>query len=236
MVFFLAWHDGASAHVAASSIMAAPQTAQPRRAQDAQALVDYVAQFLKTQTRAAARSALQVHVERPRTQGLASCDRLQAVRPKRLRSRTSIQVRCLAPQTWSLYVQANLALPGVHYTAARTMAPGDVVAADDVHAAQADLLRLPQDAITDPAQAIGRIATQRIRKGSAIKSGALRSAASIERGQRVHIETRGPGFVMRGTGQALQGGAPGSQIQVRTASGSVVSGIVINAATVQVPL
>jgi len=225
--------------VAAPSVASAQAAPASGRDQDAQVLMDYVAQFLQTQTRAAHGGALQIHVEAPRTKGLAPCDALQAIHSKGskgLRPRTSIQVRCLAPQTWSVYVQANLALSGVYYAATRSVAPGETVGPDDLRAVQADLLRLPADTITDAAQAIGRVATQRIRKGSAIKSGVLRDAQSIQRGQRVHTEARGSGFIMRGTGQALQGGAPGSTIQVRTASGQLISGIVVDAGTVRVPM
>jgi len=219
----------ATSHPATSRPATAAPPAQQR--QDAQAVADYVAQFLKTHTTHGA--ALQIHVQPPRTT-LPACDALQGVMPNTLRSRTAVAVRCLAPQAWNLTVQANLALPGVYYTAARTIAPGETLSMDDVRDVQADLLRLPADTITDPAQVAGRIATQRIRKGGTIQSGSLRAPDSIERGQRVHTEARGSGFVLRGSGQALQGGAPGSMIQVRTSSGQVVSGLVIDAATVRV--
>jgi len=211
-------------------------TAQVSRDQDAHAVAATVAQFLKTQAQSAQRDALHVRVVPPKTKGLRACDTLQVVPSKDLRARTTIQVRCLAPQTWTLYVQTHLSLPGVYYTAARTLVPGESIGPDDLRVAQADLLHVSTDTITDAAQAIGRITTQRIRKGGAIKSGVLRDAQSIQRGQRVYTEARGPGFAMRGVGQALQSGAPGSTIQVRTASGSVVSAMVLDATTVQVPL
>jgi len=199
-------------------------------------LADYVAHFLKTQAQAENRGALRIRIEPPKTKGLAPCDTWDAVSPKGLRSHTSIQVRCLAPHPWTLYVQTHLSLPGVYYTAARTLAPGETVAPDDLRTVRADLLHLSADTVTEAAQAVGRVTTQRIRKGGTLKSGVLRDAQSIQRGQRVHTEARGPGFSMRGAGFALQSGAPGSLIQVRTASGSVVSAIVVDATTVQVPL
>jgi len=207
--------------------------AAPKLQQDAQALADYVAQFLKTH--AAQGDALQVRAEPPRTT-VAACTQLHADVPRALRPRTAVAVRCLAPQAWNLTVHANLTLPGAYYAAARTIAPGETLGQDDVRRVQADLLRLPAGAVTDPAQLLGQVATQRIRQGSAIKSGSLRDPGSVQRGQRVHTEARGAGFVMRGEGQALAGGAPGATIAVRTASGAVISAIVINATTVQVPL
>jgi len=218
---------GAPSHAAAATLSA------PRLRQDAQALADYVAQFLKTH--AAQGDALQVHAEPPRTT-VAACTQLHAEMPRVLRPRTAVAVRCLAPQAWNLTVYANLTLPGAYYAAARTIAPGEALDQGDVRRVQADLLRLPAGAVTDPAQLLGRIATQRIRQGSAIRSGSLRDPGSIQRGQRVHVQARGAGFVMRGEGQALAGGAPGATIAVRMVSGAVISAFVVDATTVQVPL
>jgi len=237
LVCCVVWLGGASLalpHPAIAAPAAEASTPSPAsRPQNAQTVVDYVVQFLTTQTRATHGDALQIHVEPPRIT-LPACDDLQATMPKALRSRTAVTVRCLAPQIWNLTVQTHLTLPGTYYTAARTIAPGQTMTPDDVQDVQADLLRLPADTVTDPAQITGHIATQRIRKGSPIKSGSLRDPQSIQRGQRVYTEARGAGFVLRGAGQALQAGAPGSQIQVRTSSGQVISGIVMNTDTVRV--
>src|SRR3546814_19460342 len=65
---------------------------------------------------------------------------------------------------------------------------------------------------------VGYIASQRISAGTPIKSRALRDPDSIQRGQAVRTEARGTGFVATGEGQALQSGAPGPQIQVRSKS------------------
>lgn len=221
----------------ASAFAAEAVTAQPPAQQDAAAIAAHVTEFLQEQAGAYAGS-LQAHVEPPRTDRLAPCDHLQAVSApgQRLRSRMSVQVRCLAPQAWSVHVQANLVVQGFHYVATRTINPGETLSLDDLHGIEGDLLRLPPDTATDPAQIVGRIATLRIRSGAAIKSGSLRDPESVQRGQRVRTEARGPGFHISGEGQALQGGPPGSTIQVRSASGQVISGIVIDASTVQVPM
>lgn len=220
-----------------ASAVAAQAIPAPAPSQDAAALAAHVVEFLQEQAGAYAGS-LQAHVEPPRTDRLPPCDHLQAVSApgQRLRSRMSVQVRCLAPQVWSIHVQANLVVQGFHYAATRTINPGETVSLDDLHGIEGDLLRLPPDTATDPAQIVGRIATLRIRSGAAIKSGSLRDPESVQRGQRVRTEARGPGFHITGEGQALQGGPPGSTIQVRSSSGQVISGIVIDASTVQVPM
>ena len=90
------------------------------------------------------------------------------------------------------------------------------------------------DVVVDPAFAIGYIAQQRIGAGMVIKESALRDPDSIVRGQPVRTEARGVGFVATGEGVALESGAPGSVIQVRTSSGQVVTGTVINNTTVRI--
>ncbi|XOT97388.1 flagellar basal body P-ring formation chaperone FlgA, partial [Alcaligenes pakistanensis] len=65
---------------------------------------------------------------------------------------------------------------------------------------------------------------------------ALRDPQSITRGQTVRTVARGMGFMATGEGQALQSGAPGTQIQIKASSGQVISATVLDASTVQVIL
>src|SRR5690606_963012 len=112
--------------------------------------------------------------------------------------------------------------------------PGDTLTMDDLNPREGDLLRLSPNIATDPSLLVGHIATQRISAGSPIKTTALRDPDSIQRGQMIRTEVRGPGFVANGEGQALQSGAPGTQIQVKSSSGQVITGTVLNANTVLV--
>jgi flagella basal body P-ring formation protein FlgA len=56
------------------------------------------------------------------------------------------------------------------------------------------------------------------------------------RGSNVRINARGNGFVVSSEGQAMDNGAPGAMVQVRTANGQVVSGVVRNAGLVEIQL
>jgi len=204
-----------------------------RPQQNPQDLARFLEQFLKTH--APQGQALQVQVPSVRN-SVPACARLHAEMPQVLRARTAMVVRCLAPTAWNLTVPVTLSLPGAYYAAARTIAPGETLDQGAVKRVQADLLQLPATTVTEPEHVLGRIATQRITQGRAIQSGALRDSGSIQRGQSVRTEVRGAGFVMRGQGRALQSGAPGSQISVRTDSGAIISATVIDATTVQAPL
>jgi len=176
-----------------------------------------------------------VTVTPPRISRQAACEQFDLfLSNPQLRSRMSVGVRCLAPEPWSLYVQASVSIEGYYYVANRVINVGETLSLDDLTAREGDLLRLGTGVIVDPSLAIGYIAQQRISAGSTIRSSALRDPDSIVRGQPVKTEARGVGFVATGDGVAMESGAPGAMIQVRTSSGQVVTGTVVNNTTVRV--
>jgi len=175
-----------------------------------------------------------VSVDEPRITQQPACAELEAFLPGgALRSRTSVGVRCLAPHPWTLYVQASVRIMGHYFVANRTINRGETLSLDELDTREGDLLRNNR-LIGDPSHIVGWVATRRIAKGSPIQGNALRDPQSIERGNMIRTVARGVGFVITGEGQALESGAPGSQIQVRTGSGQIITGTVIDAHTVQV--
>lgn len=202
--------------------------------QDPAPIIAEVESFLHARAQAYPGTA-EIAVEPPRLTNQASCDQLEAFLAGNttLRPRMSVSVRCLAPQAWSLYVVANIRLIGHYYVANRTIPTGQVLSLDDLDMREGDLLR-DRQAITDPAHIVGYITTRRIPQGGEIRSNALRDGQSIQRGQAVRTIARGTGFVVTGEGQALEAGAPGTQIQIRSSSGQTITGTVIDAHTVQV--
>ena len=179
--------------------------------------------------------AAEVFVTPPRISRQVACEHLDTflVNPQ-LRSRMNVGVRCLSPEPWTLYVQASVSVTGYYYVTNRSIDTGETITMDDLVAREGDLLRLARGVVVDPALAIGYIAQQRISAGSVLRSSALRDPDSIVKGQPVRTEARGVGFVANGEGVALESGAPGSRIQVRTSSGQTVTGTVVNSTTVRV--
>lgn len=176
-----------------------------------------------------------VAVTPPRISRQAPCDHMETfLTNPQLRSRMNVGVRCLAPQPWTLYVQASVSVQGHYYVTNRSINVGESISLDDLVAREGDLLRLASGVVVDPSLAVGYIAQQRISAGSALRSSALRDPESIVRGQAVKTEARGVGFVANGEGVALEDGAPGTMIQVRTSGGQVVTGTVVNSSTVRV--
>lgn len=203
--------------------------------QNPEQVVQAVEQYILNQASSYAGTA-SVHVSPPTIRNETACDDLQPYLPStaKLRSRMTVTVRCQSPQPWTLRLKTELTIDGYYYMSNRTLNVGEVISLDDLVPREGDLLRLPPNTITDPSLAIGYITKQRINAGAAIKSNALRDAQSIERGQSVRTVAKGEGFIASGEGKALQGGAPGAQIQVRVSSGQVISGTVLDANTVQV--
>src|SRR3546814_601857 len=183
--------------------------------QDPALVVAEVEQFLQSQA-SNYPGSVHINIDAPRIARQTACEQLQAFLPsgQRLRSRMTVGVRCMAPEPWTSYVQASLSIQGYYYVANRNIQSGDVIGLDDMGAREGDILRLASGVVFDPSQAVGYIASQRISAGTPIKSRALRDPDSIQRGQAVRTEARGTGFVATGEGQALQSGAPGTQIQI----------------------
>lgn len=208
---------------------------QAQALQDPQQVANVAEQFLLEQA-SVYPGVASVHITAPTIRNQAQCDELQPHLSSgaRLRSRQTVTVRCLAPKPWSLHVQAQITIEGFYYTSNKTLQVGDIIRLDDLVTREGDILRLAPNTIIDPSLIIGYIASQRITAGSVIRSSALRDPQSIQRGQTVRTIARGVGFVATGEGQALQSGAPGTQIQVRVSSGDVISGTVLDAQTVQV--
>lgn len=219
--------------LAADARTAAATQGQPT--QSAAVVTTKVVEFLSQQASSYPGSA-HITVDAPRLQRHPACRDLQVYLPngQKLRSRMSVSVRCLAPIPWTTRVQATLAINGFFYVTNRTVEPGETLGLDDLVAREGDILSLARGTVVDPGNLIGQVASQRIPAGTPLKSGALRSPLSVQRGQTVRTEARGAGFLATGEGLTLQDGAPGEQIRVRTSSGQIISAIVMDAQTVQV--
>lgn len=182
---------------------------------------------------------LRARIEPPDIQNQPKCDNYEIFMPGRgatLRPTVTLGIRCQAPKPWVSYTQANIRIEGRYYITARPIQAGTTLGMQDLEQRKGDLLRLPRGTLIDPKQFIGYITRYRLNARKPIKASALRSPLSIERGQRVYMEVRGAGFVARSEGKAMEGGEPGDRIQVRTASGQMVTATVLDAQTVLIPM
>lgn len=180
----------------------------------------------------------EIAFEPLRRQDWEACQAMSAFLPSgmRPRPRMTVGVRCTAPSPWTAYLQASVSVPGTYYVASMPLSMGQTVKPEHLAPRSGDLLRLPLGAIVEPDQAIGRSTTQRVAAGQPLRQTALRHAEAVLRGHTVKLMARGPGFMVSSEGQAMDNAAPGSTVQVRTASGQVISGVVQDAGTVEIQL
>ncbi|CAB3761009.1 flagellar basal body P-ring formation chaperone FlgA [Paraburkholderia humisilvae] len=223
----------AAAFTAAASSDAAAAAGQ----QDPESIRATALAFLQQQT-AGLPGKITITVAPGFQRGLAACTALEPFLPvgARLWGRTSVGVRCAGARPWTIYLQARISLLATYYTAARQIAPGETLSAADLVAHDGDLAVLPQTVITDPSQAVGAVALQRIGTGMPLRQDTLRSAASVTAGQTVRVVASGDGFTISAEGSAMNNAAPGQQVRVKTTNGQIVTGVVKDGATVEIQM
>jgi flagella basal body P-ring formation protein FlgA len=224
----------ATASTASTATTAAPQ---PPGQQDPDTIRRTALAFLQQQIAGLpGKTTATVSPAFPR--GLAACTTLEPFLPTgaRLWGRTTVGVRCAGARPWTVYLQAKVAVQATYYVAARQIAPGEPLSAADLVARDGDLTTLPVAVITDPAQAVGATALARISAGLPLRQDMLKSAASVSAGQTVRVVAAGAGFTISAEGSALANAAPGQSVRVRMSAGQIVTAIVKDAGTVEIPL
>ncbi|RKU00824.1 flagellar biosynthesis protein FlgA [Burkholderia sp. Nafp2/4-1b] len=227
----------AAAPATAATATASSQPATPPGQQDPESIRRTALAFLQQQIAGLpGKTTATVATAFPR--GLAACTTLEPFLPTgaRLWGRTTVGVRCAGERPWTVYLQAKVAVQATYYVAARQIAPGEPLTAADLVARDGDLTVLPLAVITDPAQAVGATALARISAGLPLRQDMLKSAASVSAGQTVRVVAAGAGFTISAEGSALANAAPGQSVRVRMAAGQIVTAIVKDAGTVEIPL
>ncbi|SPB14094.1 flagellar basal body P-ring biosynthesis protein FlgA [Caballeronia novacaledonica] len=217
---------------------AVPQApAAPATMQDGESIRVAAFNFLQQQA-AGLPGKVEITVTPVFPRGLAACSALDPFMPTgaRLWGRMTVGVRCVGERPWTLYVQARVSINATFYTAARAIAPGEVLSNADLVARDGDITAMPQAIVTDPAQAVGAVALSRVPAGLPLRTDMLRAASSVAIGQSVHVVAGGSGFSISAEGTAMNNAAPGQQVRVKTAAGQIITGIVKDSQTVEIAL
>ncbi|SAK39521.1 flagellar basal body P-ring biosynthesis protein FlgA [Caballeronia fortuita] len=221
------------------SMTPAPAQAQAAAAtlQDGESIRVATLNFLQQQA-AGLPGKVEITVTPVFPRGLAACSALDPFMPTgaRLWGRLTVGVRCVGERPWTLYVQARVSINATYYTAARAIAPGEVLGNADLVARDGDLTAMPQAIVTDPTQAVGAVALSRVPAGLPLRTDMLRAASSVSIGQTVHVVAGGSGFSISADGTAMSNASPGQQVRVKTAGGQIITGIVKDSQTVEVSL
>lgn len=157
---------------------------------------------------------------------LAPCGQFDISRPPGTRAwgRGHVIVRCLGEAGWRVYVPVHVRVKGDYLIAARPIAQGQTIAADDLGTQTGDLSELPPNILTDATLAIGKTASSAIPAGRPLRADLLKSPLVIRQGQTVKVVSRGPGFAVANEGRAITNAREGEVAQVRLGNGQVVSG------------
>ena len=159
---------------------------------------------------------------------LPACTQSYAFFPAGSRAwgKTSVGVRCATPTAWTIYVPANIKVSAEYLIAARPLALGQEITAGDFSTRQGELTQLPAGVLTDASQAIGRRLVNSVQAGQPLRRDAVRPPPAVQQGQDVALILQGNGFKISSEGYALGKAPEGEIVQVKTAGGNVVSGIV----------
>jgi len=166
---------------------------------------------------------------------LAACPQMQVFLPpgSRVWGKTNIGVSCEMP-VWKIYLQANISVMSQYLTAAAPLTQGRVVTSQDLMYQSGDLAQLPSGIFTDPEQVIGRTVNVSLQAGTVLRQEMLKMSPVVLQGQKVVLNSIGDGFQVSAEGQALTNAGEGQVVQVKVASGQVISGIARNGGQIEV--
>jgi flagella basal body P-ring formation protein FlgA len=164
------------------------------------------------------------------------CDHLEVFLPPgaKLWGNGTVGVRCEQPEKWSLYVPVQVHVWADVVMSARALPRGETITSNDLAMQRLDLTQLQRGVFTDLQQVIGKVTKTAVGGGTPLRGDLLRAAAVVIQGQQVRVVFAGNGFHVSSEGRALGNAGVGESVQVRTASGKLLKGIVSGPGVVQV--
>ena len=211
------------------------QPGAPAR-QDLAALRQVAEQFLRTQASGLAGDVgISIGALDQRMQ-LAACAAPQAFQQPGARAigKTTVGVRCSAPTPWTVYIQAQVSVQAEYVAAALPLVQGQAIDKAQLMMVKGDLGALPNGVLTDMALAVGRTSTLSLAAGAPLRADQLRSKPVVQQGQSVRVVSGGAGFSVSALGQAIGTAGDGQVVQVRTAAGTILSGVARSGGLVEV--
>ena len=195
--------------------------------QDAAVTRQAIKHFLQSQTAGLPGKAnITVGPIDPRL-SLAACAALEPFIPRggKVWGKTTVGVKCTAPEPWTIYVQANIAVIAGYVATTKPISQGQIIGADELSVLKGDLALLPPGIITDAAQAVGKSSAVSIPAGTPLRQDSLRNLPAVRQGQIVRLVSEGAGFQISSEGKALNTASAGQPAQARTQSGQMVNGV-----------
>lgn len=140
---------------------------------------------------------------------------------------TTVNLRCTAPASWSIFVPARVERYAEVVVVAGGLARGQVIGHADLRFERLDTATLTVGYFTTTATAIGQQARRALSPGQVLAPAHLSTPQLIERGQLVTLVAGRQGLNVRMSGEALASAAAGERVRVRNrSSNKIVEGVV----------
>jgi flagella basal body P-ring formation protein FlgA len=143
---------------------------------------------------------------------------------------TQVVVSCPGA-SGKLYVHVEIPVVAEYLVAARPVGAGQKITEGDIATRTG---KLPNDAVIDRDQVIGRVARNSMGSGVALRADMLRQPWVVQQGQTVKIVVVGRGFEVAKEGRALHNAAVGQDTQVRVDSTTVINGVARSDGSIEV--
>jgi len=159
---------------------------------------------------------------------LAPCGRYEPFVPAgaKLWGRSSLGVRCVEGANWTVFVPIEVRVWGAVPVAARPIARGRPVTADDVRIDRIDLTRVPGALYGADDSFNGSSVTVRaIAAGEPLRRDLLKPPPVMAAGDPVKVVYDGNGFAISIDGKALAPAGDGQAVRVATAAGRILTGV-----------
>jgi flagella basal body P-ring formation protein FlgA len=170
---------------------------------------------------------------------LAPCQQVEPFMPPNMRlwGRARLGIRCIdGPSRWSVFLPVTVKAFGPAWVLRNPVEQGKVLTADDAEQAEVDWAEDRSPVLADPELWVGQIATRTSMPGQAIRQSMVRAATVFTAGTQVRVVAQGQGFAVSSDAQALSAGVVGQPARVRMENGRILSGVVLDARTVQLAL
>lgn len=207
--------------------------------QDLNAIRNAVENFLSSEVRAPERGqvVIQVNDLDPRLR-LTACESDPIPYPpssNRLAGKTTIEVTCPGPKSWTLHVPVRITLLQKVAIAEQYVKRGERIRPEDIRFEERDISELHRGYFTETESPEGYLAISTISKGRVFLPPQLERKDQIKRGDLVSIVASTGQIEVRMKGKAMKNGSIGDNIEVQNLSSSrVVSARVVAPGTVKV--
>jgi len=160
---------------------------------------------------------------------LAPCQNVDPYLPSgsKLWGRTRIGLRCVeGAKPWNVFLPVTIQAFGPAWVLTHNVSMGEVLTYDHAMQAEVDWAESPHAIIAMPEDWVGQTAARNLTSGMALRQTMVKAAQILKPGATVKVIAQGGGFMVTGTGRALEGGAAGQNIRVRMDNGRTVTGTV----------